>query len=120
VQTVLAQVVPLPVQNRPEQQGCPSAPQPPHEPPAAQLPTTDPHAWPTPMQTPPVPLKGSFTQQLPSVQELPPQQGVRLLGALAVPHLTQRPLPKVELQTRSAVLHLVTPGQQGSPGPPHF
>ncbi len=72
------------------------------------------------MQAPPLPAKGSVTQQLPSVQEFPPQQGVRLPGALAVPHLTQRPLPNPELQTRSAVLHRVTPGQQGSPGPPHF
>jgi hypothetical protein len=54
------------------------------------------------------------------VQVLPPQHGVRLPGALAVPHFAHRPLPKDELQTVSAPVHLVVPGQQGSPGPPHF
>jgi hypothetical protein len=54
------------------------------------------------------------------VQVFPPQQGVRLPGALAVPHLTHRPEPKDELQTVSVPLHLAVPGQQGSPGPPHF
>jgi hypothetical protein len=75
--------------------------------------------WPTATQNVEDAPKGSATQQLPSVQRLPPQQGTRVPAAPAVPHFTHRASPLRELQTVSAPLQRApVPGQQSSPGPP--
>jgi hypothetical protein len=111
------QVVPLPVHTLFGQQVCPTAPQPPHEP-AEQVPAADPQALLTPTQVGAWKLKPSLTQQLPSVQLLPPQQGTRPPTGLAVPHFTQRASPLPLTQTVSALLHRLAPGQHSSPGPP--
>jgi hypothetical protein len=111
------QVVPLAVQMRPLQQGCPAAPQPPHEPSAPQVAAALTQLCPTPTQNA-VDPKSSATQQPPSAQRLPPQQGTRVPGGLALPHFTQRASLLNPAHTVSAPLQRVVPGQHSSPGPP--
>lgn len=118
MQVLFEQTVPLPLQTRFWQQVCPTAPQPPHDP-AAQVPTAERQLLPAPTHVGAC-EKSSLTQQLPSLQLLPAQHGMRPPTGLAVPHFTQRASLLPLTQTVSAALHRVVPGQQSSPGPPHF